>query len=285
MIAASGITGGAVDTAFSNIERLTFYNFGSSYDDTIDASAWAPSADWTPTSGGGLPSLTIGSGTGDDTITGSAYGDVIIAGAGANVVDAAPGTDFVLVAADVAPVAAVRGHDGREHPGHDPGRNPGESHQQCRERQPLPRNTHGMDSRCVGPSPPALGAGHFRFRGPRHLHRRSGADTFLTAFSTPFLGQDTYTGNGGADLYSFIGGGASGLNTTTITDFDADDRIAQRQRRNRLAARSTAEAADKPLHRHGSVQRDRRRVSLCRRKWPHLLQYDSTRRPGRRRNS
>src|SRR5688572_25683513 len=215
-ITASGITGGTLNTTFSNIERLTLFASMANFGDTIDASAWVPA------SGPGFFSLTIFTGNGNDTITGSAYADSILAGGGANVVDAGAGTDYVTIAANaaLAPSIMVTTDGGAV---------------LVSQAGTVTSRVSNAEVVFISPGTAAgltinaaavpAGAASLLFSdsiGSDTVTGSTRADSFsTTAGSTPNLGHDVYTGNGGADLYSFINGGASGLDGTTIVDFDA----------------------------------------------------------------
>jgi Ca2+-binding RTX toxin-like protein len=218
-LTASSLTSssGTIDTAFSGIEKVLLL-FVSGFDDTFDASAWAPAQ-----SQDGY-SLSLFMGVGDDTVIGSAYGDMINAVTGANFVDAGAGIDYVTIAADDGFAASIVLTMDGDAVVTTQG---GVLQNRIVNAETVgifPGGAMGLTIDASGIVAPSTSLLFVESAGSDTILGSVGADTFSTA-GPDQRGADVYTGNGGADVYSFSSGNARSLDDTTITDFDGDDSI------------------------------------------------------------
>ena len=85
----------------------------------------------------------------------------------------------------------------------------------------------------------------------------SAGNDFFANTTGQVLGNDVYTGNGGADIYDYTYA-ADSMNGDTITDFDIDDVIDLRFNNLEPAAARYCQS----FHWRCRIQRDSRRISL-----------------------
>jgi hypothetical protein len=208
---------GALDTTMTSIERLTFSNQGAGdFDDTIDVSGFISSAP------SGIVTLLLGNG--NNTVIGSNYGDAISVGSGHNVIDGGAGVDEVQFRFDnsLGATLYITGSGGTFIPTLN-----GEVLNDFSNVESVVVNCTdftagttidasgltGFGGRVVFVDTNAtnIGIGH------------SGEDFFSNGY-TNVLGNDTYTGNGGADIYDYTYA-VGGMDGDHITDFDSDDVI------------------------------------------------------------
>ena len=216
-IGANSITdsSGTLNTSFTAVERIAFSTVGNGdFDDVIDASVFVS---------GHSAALDIRLGNGDNLVTGSASNDRLFTGFGSNIADGGAGYDFGQVNVDASSAVTVTIT------------NVGGT---------LVTNANGVINQLggfeeawvtgVGNSAITLDAsGYSDIAGlTLVLVGHNGSDTMIGSAGNDFfanqtgqlLGNDVYTGHGGADIYDYTFA-ADSMNGDTITDFDIDDVI------------------------------------------------------------
>ena len=206
---------GTLDTSFTAVERVAFSTVGNGdFDDIIDASGFV-SAHGT--------ALDIRLGNGDNLVTGSGSNDRIFTGYGSNIVDGGAGYDRGFAQVDTSSAATVYitsvGNtlvttvNGVSN-----------SFTNFEEMQVFGIGTAALTLDATGWTPIEGQAlylvGH---NGTDIMIGSAGSDYFANV-TGQVLGNDVYTGNGGADIYDYTFA-ADSMNGDTITDFDIDDVI------------------------------------------------------------
>ncbi|MEO6226061.1 MAG: hypothetical protein ABIO80_09475 [Sphingomicrobium sp.] len=216
---------GILNSSITSIERMTFNSQGTGdFDDTVNASGFTTTAS--------IP-LTITVGNGNNTIIGSSAGDNIFGGFGNNVIDAGGGNDTVRAAFDnrsgetlhltnsgatlLTTVGgtvtnAITGAEtvfvGGSHDGQ------------------FQYATDGLTSTVDGSGLGILSGVTLYYQdhdGDDVFIGSANAEIFTNTSGFTF-GNDTYRGNGGADVYDYAFA-IDALNHDVILDFDSDDLI------------------------------------------------------------
>jgi Ca2+-binding RTX toxin-like protein len=212
----AGDSSGTLDTDFTSIERFTLSTTGTGdFNDAIDASGIVSSST-------GIV-FSLSAGAGNDTVTGSNYADNINVGRGSNTVDAGGGSDTVRFNYDsgAGGTMFITGSGNSLQTSYN-----GETNTALNAEDVYLIN----DNQTAGMTIDASG-----YTGGARLaliNSNGGSDIFIghngvDIFGTNYLAQvggDTYTGNGGADIYDYLSS-VSAMNGDIITDFDSDDII------------------------------------------------------------
>jgi Ca2+-binding RTX toxin-like protein len=216
-IGATTITdsSGTLNTSFTQVERIAFSTVGNGdFDDVIDASAFVSAHG---------SALDIRLGNGDNLVTGSSSNDRLFTGFGSNIADGGDGYDFAQVNADASSAVTVT---------------------ITNVGGVLTTNTNGTINQLtgfeevwvngVGSGAVTLDASGYVSTPDMALYLigHNGTDIMIGSAGNDFfanttgqvLGNDVYTGNGGADIYDYTYA-ADSMNGDTITDFDIDDVI------------------------------------------------------------
>ena len=216
-IGANSITdsSGTVNTSFTGVERIAFSNVGNGdFNDIINASGFV-STHGTP--------LDIRLGNGNNQVTGSGGGDRVFTGYGSNVVNGGAGYDYGFIQIDTSSAATVV----ITNVGGTLTTQSGGSTNSLTNVEEV--HVYGVGSAALTldatgytamPGTTLVLVGH---NGTDIMIGSAGSDFFANV-TGQVLGNDVYTGNGGADIYDYTYA-ADSMNGDTITDFDIDDVI------------------------------------------------------------
>jgi Ca2+-binding RTX toxin-like protein len=212
---------GTLNTTFTGIESVSLSTVGAgNFGDTVDASAFAPAAGATAP----VFSLTLLLGAGNDVLTGSAYNDDIRTGLGTSVVDAGAGSDVVAVTADTTDGATVfvTNSGGATITTQNGVQTNSILNAETIRVGGLVGNPTRIDaSAYVAPAGTIF-----------YFSDTNGTDIFIGGIGSEIfgnttynvLGNDVFTGGGGADSYDYVFSVGS-MDGDTITDFSSDDNI------------------------------------------------------------
>lgn len=220
LITSTSVTdsSGVLNSTFSNIERLWLdtVNTGN-FSDTVDASGYVST-----NTGFGALRLTLGDG--NNNVIGSAMSDWIRAGVGSNTINSDAGYDEVYVSFTnaVGSTLTVTGSGGTVLTSINGVTNSISGAELV--------GLIGADANAATTTIDASGltgfSGQLVFfdaNGSNIDIGSSGSDVFSNVTGAT-LGQDVYTGNGGADVYDYTYA-IDAMNGDTITDLDGDDTI------------------------------------------------------------
>ncbi len=217
VIGASSITdsSGTLNTSFTSVERINLSTVGNGdFDDTIDARGFV-STNANP--------LDIRLGNGDNVVLGSGGNDRIFTGFGSNTVDGGGGNDTAWSYVDSSSAVTITiGNDAGAATITANGQVSRFTDVETIVAQGVGTGTVTLDASGYTDIPGVLLilGGH---DGTDIMIGSAGNDFFANA-TGQVLGNDRYTGNGGADIYDYTYA-ADSMNGDVITDFDIDDVI------------------------------------------------------------
>lgn len=211
---------GVLDTQISHISSLVLNTVGAGdFDDVIDASAWQPAY----ASYFFDPPLTVKLGNGDNTVVGSRYDDTVVVGTGRNIIDGGEGFDQVQIAYSLSGghTLYIAGDTTSVWTAIDGVRTNTATNVervQAGSSGELDADEH------IDASASSVSVWLFDSNGDDVLIGSRFGDIFSNIGGFNSLGNDVFTGGGGADYYDFVAS-AGGLDGTTITDLDGNDVI------------------------------------------------------------
>ncbi|MCY7338810.1 MAG: hypothetical protein LH465_02470 [Sphingomonas bacterium] len=210
-----GSSAGGLNTDFVNVERVTLELSGTGdYGDTVNSTAFS----------GGY-ALDIRLGNGNDIVYGGAGNETILTRLGVNWVDAGAGVDHVIVDVDNNNPATVFVTSS--------GGAVITTQGGIQTNSVINAETVAIQGGVVGVTARIDASGYVAISGTAlALYGHNGTDIMIGSAGNDFfanatgqvLGNDVYTGNGGADIYDYTYA-ADSMNGDTITDFDIDDII------------------------------------------------------------
>lgn len=216
-IGANSVTdsSGSLNTIFTGVERIALNTMGAGdFNDSIDASGFVSAH---------FRALDIVLGNGNNVVVGSGGNDRIWTGFGASTVDAGAGYDlgFSIIDARTAATVVITTVGGLLVTTVN---GVSSTFANFEEMQVYGFGTAALTLYATGWTPIAGQQLYLVGHNGTDIMVGSAGDDFFANATGQVLGNDVYTGNGGADIYDYTYA-ADSMNGDTITDFDIDDVI------------------------------------------------------------